>query len=304
MLRFIGSVTGLASLLVACGGGGSDSGPPPPVNSAVVVSAAPTPPAGVASNPYEGYCVGGGGGLATVTWAITSGALPGGLTLSSDGTLSGTPTAVGPFAFTVTATDSAQTPGTASQPFSVTIDTPAPLLIDPGQTPPAGVHGTPYGIALTATGGYLPLSWTVTAGTLPPGLTLNSDGSLVGAPTAASSTPFAFTVTVTDSSAPTPSTNSVAYAMTISEPLPPTIYNGPPPTATVGSPYGFQFSASDGLAPLVWTPPTAPMGGLTVGLDGLLSGTPSAAGIFPITLTVTDALNRGSPATPLIVPVP
>src|SRR6516165_10442967 len=123
--------------------------------------------------------------------------------------------------------------------------------------------GTPVAAgtyAFTATGGNLPLSWTVTAGTLPPGLTLNSGGTLSGKPTAARSTPFAFTVTVTDSSTPKPAANSVAYAITISEPPPPTINNTPPPTATVGSPYSFPFTASEGLAPLLWIPPNAPMG--------------------------------------------
>jgi hypothetical protein len=43
------------------------------------------------------------------------------------------------------------------------------------------------------------------------------------------------------------------------------------------------------------------MGGLTVGPDGSLSGTPSTAGIFPITLTVKDALGRSSPATPFTI---
>ena len=43
------------------------------------------------------------------------------------------------------------------------------------------------------------------------------------------------------------------------------------------------------------------MGGLAVSLDGILSGTPSTAGIFPITLTVKDALNQSSPATPFTV---
>ncbi len=132
---------------------------------------------------------------------------------------------------------------------------------------------------------------------------LGADGSLTGTPTKASSTPFAFTITVTDSSTPTPATNSVAYAMTISEPPPPSINNTPPPTATVGSPYSFPFTASDGLAPLLWTPPSAPMGGLTVGPYGILSGTPSTAGIFPITLTVKDALNQSSSATSFTVRV-
>jgi WD40 repeat protein len=267
-----------------------------------VVDASP-PPAGVATNSYYFY-FNATGGSPPFTWAVTSGALPNGVTLAPDGTLSGTPIASGSFAFTVTATDSAPVPGKGSQPFSVTIDAPAPLLIAPGQAPPAGVHGTPYewiGFTFTATGGYLPLSWKVTAGTLPPGLTLNPDGTLTGTPMAASSTPFAFTVTVTDSSTPTPATNSVDYTISVSEPVPPTINNTPPPTATVGSPYSFQFSASNGLAPLAWTPPSAPMGGLAVSPDGILSGTPTTAGIFPIMLTVTDALNQSSPATPFTV---
>jgi hypothetical protein len=301
---WLGSVGLLLTALAACGGGGSDSGPPTsPANAPVAVSASPAPPAGVVTNPYAGFSFSASGGSPPFTWAITSGALPGGLTLASDGTLSGTPTAVGPFAFTVTATDSAQTPGTGSQPFTVTINTPTQLLISPGETPPAGVHGTPYSFAFPATGGYFPLSWTVTAGTLPPGIMLNPDGTLSGTPTAASSTPFAFTVTVNDSSTPTRATSSATYAITISEPPPPSIDNTSPPTATVGSPYSFQFTASDGLAPLVWTPPTAPMGGLAVSLDGILSGTPSTPGIFPITLTVKDARNQSSPAMPFAVRV-
>ena len=300
MLRFIGSVTALALLMVGCGGG-SDSGTVPPRTVPVVVDAS-LPPAGVVTNPYYFY-FNASGGSASFTWAVTSGALPGGLALAPDGSLSGTPTAAGSFAFTVTATDSAQTSGKGSQPFSITIDKPAPVQISSGQMPPAGVHDTAYGFTFTADGGYLPLSWAVTAGTLPPGLTLTSDGTISGTPTAASPTPFAFTVTVTDSGTPTPATNSAAYAITISEPVPPTIYNTPPPTAIVGAPYSFQFSASDGLAPLVWTPPTAPMGGLAVSLDGILSGTPSTAGVFPITLTVKDALNQTSPVTPFTVRV-
>ena len=307
MLRLIGSVTVLALLMVGCGGGGSDSSPPPPpVNPPVVVDASSTPPAGVVTNSYADFAFSASGGTAPFTWAVTSGALPGGLTLAPDGTLSGTPTVAGSFAFTATATDSAPTPGTGSQPFSVTIDAPAPLLISPGQTPPAGVHDTPYesyGFTFAATGGYLPLRWTVTAGALPPGLALNPDGSLTGTPSTASATPFAFTVTVTDSSTPTPATNSLAYTITISEPAAPSIINTPPPTATVGSPFSFQFMASDGLAPLVWSLPAAPMGGLGVSLDGLLSGTPSTAGIFSIMLTVKDSLNQSSPATPFTVRV-
>jgi len=223
--------------------------------------------------------------------------------LGADGSLTGTPTAAGSFTFTVTVTDSAQPAASGSQPFTVIISTPGPPVLTPGQTPPAGIHGTGYNFQFGETDGFWPITFGVTQGAVPPGLTLGADGSLTGTPTKASSTPFAFTVTVTDSSTPTPATNSVAYAITISEPPPPSINNTPPPTATVGSPYSFPFTASDGLAPLVWNPPTASMGGLTVSLDGILSGTPSTAGIFPITLTVKDALNQSSSATPFTIRV-
>ena len=293
----------LLAVLTACGGGDSIPPPPPPPPPPVVVDSS-APLAGVLTNPY-GFYFNASGGSPPFSWTVTAGALPGGLTLAPDGTLSGTPTVVGTFSFTVKATDSAQPAGTGSDPFSIKVDTPAPLVIEPGQMPPAGVHDTPYasGFAFTATGGYLPLRWTVTAGALPPGLTLDPNGTLSGTPTTASPTPFAFTVTVTDSRTPTPATISLAYTITISEPVPPTINNTPPPTATVGLPYSFQFTASDGLRPLLWSPPTAPMGGLAVSLDGLLSGTASTAGIFPITLTVKDALNQSSPATPFTVRV-
>jgi hypothetical protein len=180
----------------------------------------------------------------------------------------------------------------------------SPPVLTPGQTPPAGVHGRGYWFAFGNTGGLLPITCAVTQGTVPPGLMLGADCVLTGTPTQARSAPFDFTVTISDSSRPTPATNSVAYAVTISEPLAPTINNTPPPTATASSPYvSFQFSASDGLAPLVWTPPSAPMGGLAVSLDGVLSGTPSTAGAFPMTLVVKDALNQVSPATPFTIRV-
>jgi hypothetical protein len=295
MLRLIGSVTGLVLLMVACGGSGG--GPNAPGKPTITAG---SPPAGNTGTVYPGYTFTvASGGASPFTWS-ESGALPPGLALSSAGQLTGTPVTAGTYAFTVMVADSSMPALTGTLPVSLTIDA---IVVSPGQTPPAGVHGTPYSFMFNATGGNLPLSWTVAAGTLPPGLTLNPDGTLGGTPAAASSTPFAFTVTVTDSSTPTPATDSVAYAITISEPPPPIIYNNPPPTATVGSPYSFSFSASDGLAPLVWNPPTTPMGGLAVGLDGVLSGTPSTAGIFPITLTVKDALNQSSPATPFTVRV-
>jgi hypothetical protein len=300
MRRLRGLLIGLVLIVSACGGsgGGVPSGP------GQLSITAGSPPAGTTGTVYPGYTFAvASGGSPPFTWKVTLGAVPPGLTVGADGSLTGTPTAAGSFAFTVTATDSAQTPGTGSQPFTVTINTPGPPVVTRGQTPPAGVHGTPYSFQFTATGGLLPLTWKVTQGAVPPGLTLGTDGSLTGTPTTRTGSPFTFTVTVTDSSTPPQAGIPVAYAIAISEPPPPMIStNPPPPTATVGVVYPpFEFAYSGGLAPLVWTPPTAPMGGLAVSLNGVLSGTPLTAGVFPITLTVKDALNQSSPITPFTV---
>ena len=62
-----------------------------------------TPPAGVVGEPYSFAFTTGGTGQATVT--LDSGSPPPGLTLAPDGSLTGSPTAAGDFAFTVRATN-------------------------------------------------------------------------------------------------------------------------------------------------------------------------------------------------------
>lgn len=242
------------------------------------------------------------GGSPPYTWSVTKGTLPPGLTLSPGGSLSGTPTTAGSFPFTVTATDSAQPPEMQSQPVTMAVNTPTAPIVSPSPPPPAGTVTYPYaGDTFTASGGLPPYSWSVTAGTLPPGLTLDSGGSLSGTPTSASS--FSFTVTVTDS-APTPEMNSAPFSISITAPPPPTINAASPPTGTVGTAYSpFTFTASNGYLPLVWSETGALPTGLTLSPAGVLSGTPQQDGIFPVTVNATDALNRGAPGLPVTVRV-
>jgi len=265
----------------------------------IVISTSPMPPTGMLTYPYPGFAFAASGGSAPFTWSIKTGSMPAGLTLGPDGSITGT-VALNAVSstFTVAATDSAQTPqSSAPQSFTVEIANPGPPVIAPMPVPPAGVNGTVYpGFNFTATGGFLPLTWTASQTALPNGLTLGSDGSLSGTPTLAGT--FNFTVTVTDS-APAPIPVSLQFSVVITNPPPPTINATPPPTATVGAPYSFQFSASDGLAPLVWSETTMgpALPNLAVSIVGLLSGTPSGAGIFPITVSVIDQLKQpGTPA--------
>ena len=132
------------------------------------------------------------GGTTPYTWSVNAGTLPAGLSLSSAGVLSGTPTTAGSSTFTVNVIDKNNGIATAS----ITLVVVNGLALTFG-TPPGGVVGTAYTDTLTAVGGTTPYTWSVSAGTLPAGITLNaSTGVLAGTPTAGGTANF--TVKVTD----------------------------------------------------------------------------------------------------------
>ena len=74
------------------------------VNESAIVIAPASPPPGTVTYAYPGFGFNASGGSPPYTW-IASGTLPPGITLGSDGTLSGTPTKIGTFAFSVTASE-------------------------------------------------------------------------------------------------------------------------------------------------------------------------------------------------------
>src|SRR5205823_4610321 len=138
------------------------------------------------------------GGAAPYTWSATSGALPAGLSFNPNGQISGTPTASGSFSFTALAIDANS--NRATKDFTLTVA--SGLTITTAPTLPDGASGAAYGVTLAGTGGTPPYAWSVTAGSLPPGLTLEGPtGALTGTPSASGS--FNFTVTLTDSASVT-----------------------------------------------------------------------------------------------------
>jgi WD40 repeat protein len=170
-VRFLGTV--LAGLFLASCGGGGDSGPTQPMIS----SDAPSGTAGFAYPPYAFTVT--SGGTAPFTWTET-GALPPGLSLSSAGQLSGTPTTAGTYPITVTVTDSSNPPLNDSIIVNLNIEPPA-LTINEAP-PPTGTVGTTYpAFQFTTTRGALPLVWSET-GELPAGLELSVGGVLSGTP--------------------------------------------------------------------------------------------------------------------------
>jgi hypothetical protein len=143
-------------------------------------------------DPYS-LSLSASGGSGTITgYAVTGGALPAGLALSSSGLLSGTPATIGNFSVTVTATDSNGCTGSRS--FTLTVSCPTITLPQP--TIPTAIKTIPYSHQFTASPAGGAYQYAVTSGALPPGLTLNlSNGLLTGTPTTVGS--YSFTVTAT-----------------------------------------------------------------------------------------------------------
>ncbi|MBN2001423.1 putative Ig domain-containing protein [candidate division KSB1 bacterium] len=141
------------------------------------------------------------GGTAPYLWAVTSGQLPSGLSLTGNtGVFSGTPTLAETAAFTVQVTDSDNPPGTATRNLSITIDPIPPLQITTTGCPNAILNNS-YSIQLSAQGGQAPYNWTISAGALPTGLGLGQQtGQISGTATQLGS--YNFTVQVTDSQNP------------------------------------------------------------------------------------------------------
>ena len=156
----------------------------------LTITTSSLPPAQVGT-PYS-QVLSAGGGTAPYTWAVSSGALPAGLSLSSGGTVSGTPTTSGTASFTVQVTDSKGQ--TTAQALTLAV-IPAGLAITTTSLP-NGVEGQAYSATLGASGGTPPYTWSANSSSLPPGLTLSSDGTISGTPTVTGT--FSFTAEVKD----------------------------------------------------------------------------------------------------------
>jgi len=236
-----------------------------------------TPPYGAAgadcTNPAQAH------------WCVISGLFPPSMQLSTDGIVSGTPSAAGKFDFVVRVTDSSTpTRQTADRLFTITVED--PLVITTASPLPSGTVNSAYSPQfLSTTGGTAPISWSVSAGTLPQGMSLNANGSISGTPT--QSGQFPFTVRAAD----TAQSVTKNFSITINPAL--SIQTQGLPPATIGAPYTTTLQASGGIPPYSWTALTPLPAGLTLNSSsGVLSGTPSSPGNnIPFTVQVADSSN-------------
>lgn len=221
-------------------------------------------------------------GTEPITWSLVKGSLPDGLSLSTQGTISGTPSEAGAFTFTVRAQND---DGASTKIFTILV--PFSEIRPPKITTeslPDSFINSPYGFRLKSTG-TTPIIWTLADGsTLPEGFTLTSTGYIYGTPKAVGTS--SFTIKAENSAG----TDTAALTLKISsypENTKPTVTTEELEPAAKGAPYVCQLMAS-GTPPFTWTIKGKLPVGLSMTPSGLITGTPTKTGSSKVTFTVTN----------------
>jgi hypothetical protein len=269
-------------------------------------------PVGTVGSPYSFAFTGAGGcGPALpYQYSLIGGSLPPGLTLASSGQVSGTPTNAGGWSFWVNLSDqnppsaSWCVPADAQREFTITINgagspapgpgpgpAPAPVLSITTSSLPMATVGATYSTTLSASGGSGTKTWTVTAGSLPAGLSLSANGVVSGTPTAQGTASFTANVSAGGASSQRQFSLGVAAGLEIAAPA--------TTVAEVAVPLTIELNATGGSAPYRWelTQGSLPthvgfIGDQGNGSTALIKGVPATSGSFPLTFRVTDVLGR------------
>jgi hypothetical protein len=242
------------------------------------------------------------GGVPPVQYSIGSGSLPAGLSINTSGTILGTPSSHGTSTFTINATDNGgMTPNLVvkSPTYTITINPPPPLAI-PTTTLPGALVNTSYSAAIVPAGpgGVPPYTWSITSGTLPPGLTLNaSSGIISGTPIKDAACPqypcvYKFVPTVTDSAIPAQTATSAAGVTLTVTTVPPLQSVTPAlPTGDVAAAYTAALQATGGVQPYTWSIASGqlPSGLQLDAASGAITGTPILATTANFSVQVKDA---------------
>jgi hypothetical protein len=154
---------------------------------------------------------------------------------------------------------------------------------------PNGSNGVAYNQTIITSGGVAPITYSVGVGRLPAGLTLNSVGTIIGTPSSTGTS--VFTINATDFGTPPLTVASPVFTVTIEPPPPLSITSTAMANGFTGTAYGSSIASSGGVPPLTWF---VPPGTLPPGLElntssGLISGTPTTAGVFTFFPTVSDS---------------
>jgi large repetitive protein len=242
----------------------------------------PSFPTGSINTPYL-YQLQALGGIPPYSFSL-SGTLPPGLTLSSTGLISGSPTqgSAVPYAFKVVLQDSIK----AQVQLGYQITVRSTLTITSPASLPVGVVGQAYSYQLTADLGTKPYTWLVYQGSPPDGLKMDATGLISGTPTTPTSN-NSFSVRATDAQN---ETDIKTFAIVINK-TPLTANSATLPQGYVGAKYAAPaLTATGGIGPYTWSVSREafPPGLILNAITGEITGTPLQPATFKFTVQVKD----------------
>lgn len=232
-------------------------------------------------------------GATTPTWYVSSGMLPPGISLSTNGQLSGTPTSQGSFSFTATAEQTGMVAGSGSFTIDVTTGGGGGITIANTQLPEARV-GVPYEAVMQASGGAAPYGYQVITN-VPEWLMVTGAGegagTIRGTPDAVGS--HEMLVYITDS---TGAAGMASVFLTVVESGPLSV-STTHPDAVTGKAYSTRI-VSGGIPPYnIQLASGSIPGGLVTDTNGMLTGVPASAGTFTFEVSVTDGAGASTAGT-------
>ena len=243
---------------------------------------------------------GRGEDFACARFRVDSGSFPPGLSISDEGIISGTPTAAGSYSFFLAVTydkfPTCQAKVPSEDPFIINVNPAVQrLVVNTPPLPDANIGQAYTAPPLTASGGTVS-SWSLASGSLPPGLTLASNGTISGTPTRSGT--FSFTVQANGS----PNNDTGGLSIFVLAPLDlglaPTgaaVSTQPVPVnMKLATPFSWGVKATGGREPYIYSADRLPTG-IALNPDGTVTGTPALAGTTRSTITVRDA--RGTSDT-------
>ncbi|QOY85277.1 Ig domain-containing protein [Paludibaculum fermentans] len=243
-----------------------------------------TLPGGTVGSPYSAG-VAASGGTNPFTYAFESGNLPPGVNIGTGGAFTGTPTTAGTFNFMLRATDA--NGAVVTQSFAIVV-APAPVLTLNPPTLPTGYLGSAYSASLSVSGFTASFIYNVSAGSLPPGITLGTNGVFQGTPTQAGL--FSFTARAIVAGASQAASRD--YQIQVVSPVS-FVTGATLPGAQVGFPYHVDFQATGGVPAYSFTTQTFSVPGLRFnsGANGNIDGTPTTAGTYSFDVLLNDSAN-------------
>jgi hypothetical protein len=265
-------------------------------------------PGGIVGTSYSVQLVARGGCEPSFSFHVVNGAMPAGLSMSSSGLITGTPTQAGGARFWVKVHDIGPAEGgpvwctfpkDAEREFKIDVN---PRVIVTTQSAVPGTIGASYNLPVVAqmmsgpdqfSQPSSPLTWTLAQGQLPPGLVLGaSDGVISGTPTTEGSYLFSVRAALADGRADTKGLEIIVrqpLAIAAARPLTTDVST----PWEVGVPFSAKLSASGGSGTYTWSVAEGALPtGFALAADGTVAGRTQTAGTYRATLRLTDTEGR------------